>query len=164
MKTIKISSLILLIFGFSQCGTAKFDKNPPFQITSAVVQNWYGGQQGIQGKNLKITYTSNRTIQFDSVFFDKRSTDLQVKNTNESKLVIGYFKSKEKQDLILDENPVKELQNAVPILKEVPFQLKESEAVVSYTIKGEKKYFKIIAIEKEKDVVFPSSSKSLKNN
>jgi hypothetical protein len=164
MKTIKIFSVILLIIGFSQCGAAKFDKNPPFEITSAIVQNWDGGQPGIQGKNLKITYTSNRTIQFDSIFFDKRSTYLQVKNTNERKMVVGYFKSKEKQDLILDENPVKELQNVVPILKEVPFQLKENEAVISYTIKGKKKYFKILTIEEEKDVLFPSSSKPLKNN
>lgn len=163
MKTIKIFSLILVIIGFSQCGSAKFDKNPPFEITSAVVQNWYGGQQDIQGKNLKIAYTSNKTIQFDSVFFDKRSTDLQVKNTNESKMVVGYFRSEEKQDLILDENPVKELQNAVPILQKVPFQLKENEAVISYTIKGEKKYFKIMVI-KEKDVDIPPSSKSIKNN
>ncbi|UAM97648.1 hypothetical protein K8354_15285 [Polaribacter litorisediminis] len=149
MKTKNIFSMLLVILAFSKCGSAKFDKNPPFQITSAVVQNWYDEQQGIQGKSLKITYTSNKMIQFDSVFFDKRSTDLQVKHTNESKLVLGYFKSKEKQDLILDENPVKEFQNAVPILKEMPFQLKDNEAVISYRIKGKKKYFKIIGIEKE---------------
>jgi hypothetical protein len=149
MQMIKFSLILLAIITFSQCASAKFDNNPPFQITSAEVQTYSDGKSKFQGKSLTIRYTSKQNIQFDSVFFDKRSTNLQPKNTTESKMLIGYFTHKEKRDVILHENPAMELQNEIPIIKELSFQLEEHEAVISYFIKGKKKYLKITSIKKE---------------
>lgn len=159
MKTMKIVSILVIIVGFSQCGSLKFEQHPPFKITSAVYQNWSGGQPGVKGMNVKITYTSNKTIEFDSLYFEKRAVDLQIKDSKTNKLVVGYFTSNETNDLIFDANPVKELQNPIPSMKQFPFELEKNEAVISYKIKGKIKYFKVSSVKKEKNLFFPSAPK-----
>ena len=61
-------SIFLIIVGFSRCGSLNFEKNPPFKITSAVSQNWSERQAGVQGINVKVAYSSNKTIEFDLLF------------------------------------------------------------------------------------------------
>lgn len=155
----KIILAVVIILGFSQCGSVKFDQHPPFKITSAVHHNWTGGQPGVKGMNVKIAYTANQNIEFDSIYFEKRVVDLQIKDSKKNNLVVGYFSSNETNNIIFDANPVKELQNPIPIIKKFPFQLKENEAVISYKIKGKIKYFKIASVKKEKNLVFPSERK-----
>ena len=143
MKVTQILSIFIILFGFSECGSMQFDKNPPFKIISASYQNWNGGQPGVKGTNVKIQFTSTKTIQFDSVYFDNRVAKLETKNSNDN-LLIGYFNTSSiKRDIILDANPTKELKNPVLEIKKFPFDLKENEAVISYKINDEIKYYKI---------------------
>ena len=159
MKTMKMVSIFLIIVGFSQCGSLNFEKNPPFKISSAVYQNWSERQAGVQGINVKIAYSSNRTIEFDSIYFSKRIVDLQIKDSKAGKMVVGYFITNQRKDMILDENPIRELENPVPIIRSFPFELDENEAVISYKFKGKIKYFKIASIKKEKSLFLPSALK-----
>ncbi|TXD50580.1 MULTISPECIES: hypothetical protein [unclassified Polaribacter] len=161
MKKIKMGFIVLMFVLFFQCRSLQFDQNPPFKITSAVHQYWVGGQPGIKGVNIIIGYSSKKKIEFDSIFFDKRVANLQSKNseTETETLVVGYFIVNERKEMILDENPVKEFQNPIPIIKKFPFQLKEDEAVISYKIQGKIKYFKIVSVKKEKELNFPSLPK-----
>ncbi len=156
----KFLSILAIIFGFSQCGSLKLEENPPFKITSAIHTNFSGGQQGVSGMNVKIMYTSNETIEFDSIYFSKRIAKLEVRNGNDIKMVIGHFNtSTRNRDLVLDANPKKEINNKVPELKEFPFELKDNEAIISYIISDKIKYFKIKSIKKGKPVFFPSAPK-----
>lgn len=155
----KIILTVFIIVCFSQCASVTFEEHTPFKITSAVYQNWSGGAPGVNGMNVKINYTSNKTIEFDSIYFQKRVVDLQIKNSKINNLVVGYFISVETSDIIFDANPVKEMHNSAPTIKKIPFQLKENEAVISYKIKGKIKYFKIASVKKEKSLFFPSIPK-----
>ena len=153
-------SILTIIFGFSQCGSLKFKDNPPFIITSATYVDWVGGQPGIKGTNVKINYTSDTDIKFENVYFQNRITKLQTKKAISGKLVIGYFSTSTRQnEIVLDANPVKELNNPIPETQKFPFDLKENEAVISYRIKGKIKFHKIKSLNKEKFISFPSPAK-----
>ena len=91
MKKMKILSILVIIYGFSQCGSLKLEENPPFKITSATYTSWVGGLPGVSGKNVKIVYTSNKDIEFDSIYFSKRKAKLEINNTKNQKMIIGHF-------------------------------------------------------------------------
>lgn len=160
MKKMKILSILVIIYGFSQCGSLKLEENPPFKITSATYTSWVGGVPGVSGKNVKITYTSNKNIEFDSIYFSKRKAKLEINTTKNQKMIVGHFNtSSQKRDVILDIDPRKELKNEIPEIKNFPFKLNENEAVISYKIKDKTKYFKIKSLKKGERIFFPSAPK-----
>ncbi|WP_439130786.1 hypothetical protein [Polaribacter sp.] len=160
MKTLKILSLFIAITNFSQCGSLQFDEKPPFKITNAVYENWTGGQPGVQGTNVKINYTTKEDIDFENVYFRNKVTNLQTKKATSGKLVIGYFKTSTKQnEVAIDNNPTKEINNPVPVIQKFPFKLHENDAIISYRINGKLKYYKIKSLKKEKSISFPSAAK-----
>ena len=156
----KVLSILIIVISFSQCGSVNFEKNPPFEITSAVYENWIGGQPGIRGTNVKINYIANTDFEFNSVYFSNKVTKLQTKKAISGKLVIGYFNTSTRQnDIVLDENPTKELNNPVPNLKKFPFALKEDEAVISYIINNKTEYYKLKLVNKEQSISIPRATK-----
>lgn len=149
MKTIKFLSILTILVSFSQCASVKFDEHPPFEITSAVYENWIGGQPGVSGINVKIHFSSNRVIEFDRIYFRNKVTKLRPRKAKLAKLIIGYFNTSIRQnDLVLDENPTKEMNNPIPELEKFPFKLKQNQAVISYKINEKIKYYKIKSLEK----------------
>ncbi|WP_298779660.1 hypothetical protein [uncultured Polaribacter sp.] len=154
----KFLSILTMLFGFSQCGSTKLVENPPFNVESAVYTNWVGGQPGSSGMNVVIRYTSDKEIEFDSLYYSKRISKLEVKPGKDSKVIVGHFNtSVKKNDLILDVDSKKELHNKIPEINKLPFELKENEAVISYKIDNKVKYFKIENLKKGKPVFFPSA-------
>ncbi len=149
-----LSVLIFVIF-FTQCKSIKLDEKPPFKISSATYQNWLGGQSGVNGINVKIIYKANKSIQFDSIYLSNKVTKLEAKDANRNTVVFGYFNTSSfKNDLILDAVPIKELNNPIPEIKKIPFELKENEAVISYKIKGKIRYYKVQHLVKEKTLTY----------
>jgi hypothetical protein len=156
----KFLSILAIILGFSQCGTLKLEENPPFKITSAIHTNFHGGQPGVSGMNVKIIYTSDNDVLFDSIYFSKRVVKLEERKRNNIKMIIGHFNtSTRNRDLVLDADPKKEINNKTPDFKEFPFELEDNEAIISYLLNGKKKYFKIKSIKKGKAAFFPSAPK-----
>jgi hypothetical protein len=159
MNAMKILSILAIIFGFSQCGSLKLEENPPFTINSATYINWSGGQQGVKGMNLKIEYSSTSKIDFQNVYFADNVAKLEDKSFKKSKIVVGFFSSNEKRDIVLDSNTKKEMNNTLPDNSKIPFELKENEAVITYKINDKIKYFKIDDVKKGKPVFYPSAPK-----
>lgn len=159
MKTLKILSILVITFLFYQCGSTKFEENPPFKITSAIYNNWTGGQPGNKGMTVNITYTSIYKIKFDSIYYSNKIVILESSITKEKKMISANFVSPVKPDMILDKNTSKETQNVVPLLKKFPFELKQNEAIISYIVKGKTKYFKVKSVKKGKSVFYPSAPK-----
>jgi len=162
MKNLKIISVLAIIFTLSQCGSINFERNPPFEINSAAYFSWVGGQPGISGMNVKISYTSDKNIQFDSIYFRKRSAKLEVSNTKDQKMITGHFNtSSQKREFVMELNPVKEMKNEIPNITSFPFKLNENEAIISYKIKDKKKYFKIKTVKKGERILFIDTPKQL---
>jgi hypothetical protein len=146
----KILSTLIILIGFSQCGSLKPEHKAPFKIITAIYENWVGGQPGVKGTNIKITYIANTHFKFDSIYFRNRVTKLQTKNIDTNQMVIGYFNtSTKKNDVILNADPIKELNNPIPVIKKNAFELKTNEAIISYKMNGKIKHYKIELLKKE---------------
>jgi hypothetical protein len=153
----KFLSIIAILFSFTQCGSIKLDNNPPFKIEKALYNNWFGGQPGVSGTKIEIELKENSSIAFDSIFFRNKSTKVEIKTTSKKTLLIAHFNTSKRQnrDLILDVDVTKEIKNTLPEVKKFPFDLKENEALISYKVGNEIKYFKIENVEKAKSMFFP---------
>jgi hypothetical protein len=150
MKTLKTLMALLIIVSFTNCGGTKFTKNPPFIITSATYNHWVGGVPGVSGTNVRISYTAESSVVFDSIYFLKRSLKLEQRESKGTKLIMGYFKNNDpslKADYILHVIVEKEMRNKPPVLNNFPFELKENEVVISYKEGGRTKYFKIKSLK-----------------
>lgn len=158
MKTI---SILIIAITLIQCGSSKFVDNPPFTVNSAFFTEWVGGQPGVSGTNVVVNYTSSEDIKFDSIYFRNRVEKLQDKGMNDQKTIVGYFTNPVKEDIIIDKNPTKELNNRPPNQKKNPFDLKENEAVISFKEGDKTKYYKISSLEKKEQQYYPSAPKQI---
>lgn len=162
MKVIKLVSITIIIVNLSLCRSINIEKEPPFQLEKSAYNNWVGGQPGVKGIQLVIALRENSTIAFDSVFFQKRATKIEINIVDEKMLLIGHFNTSNRlnSDLVLDINITKEIKNSVPEIKKFPFELKDNEAIISYKLDGKTNYFKIKNIEKSTPVFFPRAAKN----
>ena len=164
MKIMKILSILTILFGFSQCGSNKFVKNPSFNVDKAVYNKWVGGQPGVSGTMLEIQLKNASDIVFDSLYFQNKVTKVEIKEFNNTIQLIGHFSTSnskiiQKRDLILDADTVRELENTLPNTDKFPFELEENEAILSFK-KGDKTvYYKIKKIKKEISRPIPSVNK-----
>lgn len=161
MKKMKFLPIIAVLFSFIQCRTTKLEQQPPFKIEKVSYHNWTGGQPGVGGTNIEIKLKEKSNIKFDSIFFQNKSTAAEINTAANGMILIGYFNTfkRQRKDLILDSNVVKEMKNTLPDRRNFPFQLKENEAILSYKIENKIKYFKITDIEKIKPRFFPKVNK-----
>ncbi len=142
---------LLSITCFLQCKSAKMAKTkPPMQFGNVYYQHWVSGVKGGgSGYNIYIPIKSNPTkTVLDSVYFKGKKAKLEQQDN----LFIGRFKSdiNSKEDIILSNKPFAEYGNKAPKLPEkTPFELNETECIVSFTENGEVKYFKINEVYKK---------------
>lgn len=138
MKAFKLLITLLLGITVVCCSSVKFDKKPPFRVTKSTYNIDVSNS-----KSIYIEYSTQNNIQFDSIFFQKQKAKLEAKNLDGITYVFAVFPSLEKPDLVLDNNPVKELNNPIPKLEKFPFKLKDNEAVISYRVNNKTIYYKI---------------------
>lgn len=152
----KIGIYLLMLIGFMTCKSAKLEKNPPFQINGATYNNWVGGQQGVSGMKVIISYTSEQPITFEKILFQNRETKLEMKEQKGKKYLVGFFdtSTRKGRELIMDKDPKKEMQNKPP-KKEYPFELKENEAVISYMDGNKLMFTKVEKIKKTDTDFYP---------
>lgn len=157
----KILSILTLLFGFTQCNSSKFVETPPFKVKKAFYNYWSGGQAGVSGVKIEIHLENASEIDFDSIYFQKKKTKVEVLQKGNNTDLIGHFSTSKsiKRDLILDSDSKKEMQNSLPSLKKFPFELKEDEAILSFK-KGKKTvYFKVENVKEVQPAFFPSANK-----
>ncbi len=155
----KLVTIFAIIFSFTQCKSLKLEDNPPFIIDSATQTALVGGKPGNTSVNVTIAYTSNKTIQFDSVYFMNRVAKLQASEAKGKKMLTGNIVTSAKRDLVLNSDSKKEINNTVPEADNFPFELKENEAVISYKQDDKIYYYKIKSLRKGKTVFYPSAPK-----
>ena len=145
---------------FSQCSsTQNLEDKAPLKIGEVYSQKWIAGVQGGgSGINLFIP-TEQSSITLDSVYFRNKAVKLEP-NPKEGILYIGRFKSEfnQKKGIIMSNEPNAEYGN--PLLetkKKTPFELKDTECVISYIHSGKTKYFKIENIAEKRMIPYPSA-------
>jgi hypothetical protein len=148
---------LFIILGFTTCKSAKVDGNAPFQVTEATYNYWTGGQPGVSGIRIVVHYKdAKKDISLDKIYFQNKEGEIETYTKDNTTFFVGRINTSKPRgdDLILDIDPKKEMNNKLPKEK-IPFDLKENEAMVIYTYKGESHHFKIKNIKKTKSEYFP---------
>lgn len=149
MKILSFFSVIIMMFiGPSKCSEAqKIQKSPPMPLDEVYFETTVT-KSGDSDLTLVIPVTNKdySGITLDSVYFRNQYAKL-VKNTTESSLVYkGHFQKSipATEDIIMSSDPLEEMKNVPPTIpKKMPFKLEPTEALVSYQVNGEVRYFKI---------------------
>lgn len=146
----KYTALAFLVFTlFLQCSsTQKLQENVSFKVEQPYFQKWVAGvKNGGSGINIFIPVTNLKTnITLDSLYFRGHKVLLETKPNNPN-LFIGRILTEANQNE--DFSPKAEA--------EIPFDLKENEAVIIYTENDKKKYYKIENIKEKQAEYFPST-------
>ena len=161
MKTMKILSVLAVLFGFTQCASMKLQKKAPFKIASATYNHWVGGLPGVSGTKAEIRLSEKSNITFESLYFLNKIIKVETKEEKGRTLLIANHTntSTNKRDVILSSDSKKEMKNQLPDTKEFPFELKENEAIISYKVKDKLKYFKITNLKKVQSDFYPEMRK-----
>ena len=153
-----ITSTLIMVF-FTQCGSAQFDKTPPFVIIKASYQNWFGGKPESKGTlvTIEISNASDRVV-FDSIFFKGKIKKLDNTVSDNIHQLSGNFPvtSLSDKNIIMHSDPKEEMANKLPEPRPIyPFILTDNECVISYFIKKKVHYFKIENLKEEKPLYYP---------
>lgn len=165
MKALKrvsgLTVLLCIMASFSQCSSAqKLQEKAPTKFGEVYCESWVAGVQGGgSGINIFIP-VSDTSIKLDSVYFRGQAEKLSTKPQNKQ-LFIGYFKTEantQKGDIIMSGNPNEEVGNQMPKLpKKIPFELKDSECVITYKEGETTKYYKIENVVEKQAIAYPSA-------
>jgi hypothetical protein len=133
-------------------------ENPPFELAESSFQKWFGGTQET-GKGIHFTLTFSEIsedVLVEKIYF-RGKEEILTQNNQNNKTYQATFVDKPKQDVVLDSNPVQEMDNPRPSLSsETPFELKANEAVVQYQKDNKTYYYKIENILEKEAVAYPS--------
>ncbi|MFC7356110.1 hypothetical protein ACFQO1_00295 [Jejudonia soesokkakensis] len=166
-QTILVAILSCLFFSFSNCGGAQevsglpLEENPPFTIAEAAFQKWVAGtREGGSGIELYINISNvSEGVVFNDIYFRNKKTTLFTSPTIRSQYRASFTSAP--SDRVMDLNPEKEAKNTPPV--KFPFQLKDTEAVVSYTYKGNSEYFKITQLDEKEMIAYPGGNPNDEN-
>lgn len=154
-ESLYLLSFVILVTAFSCCSATKsnikLNQNPPFKILKANYNTWVGGQPGVKGYTVQFEIDNSSTV-LDSVFFRNMTAKLKKDSSTTNNIYIGTFILPNRmKHYKLHRDSKKEFGNEVPdILEKIPFQLTETEAVISYIINNKKAYYKITNVVKVK--------------
>jgi len=134
-------------------------ENPPFVVGEANFQKWLGGTPDA-GKGIHFTLTFSEIsegVLIEKIYF-RGKEEILNQNIHNPKAYLATFFDKPKQEIIMDSNPLKEMDNPRPSLtSEIPFELKANEAVIQYQKGNKNYYYKIENITEKEVVAYPSS-------
>lgn len=147
---------LFIVLGFMNCKSVKSNENPPFTISGATYNYWVGGQPGVSGIKVIVNYTSDQEVTFDKIYFQKKEGTIENHLRDGKTFLIGRINTSKPrgEDLVLDIDPKKEMNNKIPE-KKIPFDLKENEAVIVYTYKGESHHYKVTNMKQTKSDFYP---------
>ena len=151
----KLIGILLFALSFSQCASISLTNNPPFTINNATYSHVTGGLPGNNTLNLMLEFTENQSVDFQKVYFQNRSIKAVIEQKGAKKYIAARYKTSTKndsKDRVLHAKPEKEYGNTAKVKEEIPFELEDSEAILSYLDNGLVKYFKIKNIKKKKRV------------
>lgn len=144
----KLLGVFLMTISLSQCGSSKFDSNPPFNVNKATVTNWVDGVKGVRKTNVFVYVSNISSVEFNQMYYNNKIVKIERSENGERDLIIAGYYNKYLEDKIsgleLHANAEKEFGNELPSsLQKFPFKLKKDEAVISYKKGSKTLYYKV---------------------
>ncbi|UNY99681.1 hypothetical protein MQE36_04870 [Zhouia spongiae] len=154
-----------LIFSFAQCGSSQQyagQDEIPFRFGEIAIENWTRENSKETGINLFFPLENDVDTVIDSVHFRGRIVHPEkIKRGSYVVYVARFMNKQEPGDVIMHADPKKESINQPPvIIKRSPFELSPYEAVVSFMVNGETKYYKVSGIKETTSIVYPDKTKN----
>ena len=155
----------IIFFSFIQCCPTKdgFQKKNPFTLTESFYQDWMGGQAGVSGTTVQLIVKDIKpNVLPNYIYFKNRKEKIVSKTTGKNDVLwIANFsdniKNPRKNDITMHANSKEELGNSAPqITTGHSFYLKGNEAVISYSIDGVEKYYKLTSLLRKETLFYPA--------
>ncbi|MEN8188057.1 MAG: hypothetical protein ABFR05_13100, partial [Bacteroidota bacterium] len=144
-KIYKLLLIIILVFSFNQCKTKDMvQKNLPFTINEKTIQKWVGGKEGSNGLIISIKGSTISDNIYFKIMYYKSFEENIVADFQGGNFTLNSNFAFVKKDMKMTNEPLGEYGNEAPQLgNSNPFNLKENEVVILYTIAGKEYYHKI---------------------
>ncbi|MES2812288.1 MAG: hypothetical protein V4670_07450 [Bacteroidota bacterium] len=152
MKIVYLFFLTLL--SVQNCAN-KMQESFPIAMTEVYHQHWVAGVRGGgSGTGFYITFEKElpSDIQLNQLYFRKGVAKMnKISETQYMFSFVGKANRERGNEIITDDALPKETEI------EAPFKIEDNEAVLEYTQKGEKKYFKITNVKEKEMLAYPSA-------
>ncbi len=144
MKHFFSSLSVLFVFTlFTGCGSnQKLQKKAPANFQQA----YYTKDASAIKLFIPVSAIQTERVTLNSVYFQDRKADLEFDNNHPGVYVATFPIGK--QDLIMSSDPKDEYENKVrAVPQEAPVEIKDDEAILVFTERGDIKFYKIKGIE-----------------
>ena len=146
---------IVLLLGCKSTRSIHFQYEIPFQIESSYYQPWSSGVHvGGSGIDVILPIKNLNAIAPDSIHFQGQRTKAVVYQN----IIVGHINTinNKRQDIILSNEPLAELNNQLLQLKDSsPFEIENNACILSYLMKGKRYYYKIENLERRLTISYP---------
>ncbi|WP_224484296.1 hypothetical protein [Robertkochia aurantiaca] len=136
----------ITIFTFAQCGSSQvFVTEPPFTHGEVAQEPWTAGEdRSLSGTNVLIPMKDEGGVELDSLHYRGKRVPLHRMEKGSYVVYIGRLYDETKPDLIMHADPRKEGGNRPPrLIPRSDLDLDEGEAAVSYSMNGERYYYRL---------------------
>lgn len=136
----------------------------PFTIGNGYCQEWTGGKEE-SGKGLlvKIPVSEMEGYTLEGIYFRGQMGEVSLEEENGQKYAVTNMQksSNAKPDIVMHADPKEEVGNQPPRIKseeelDFPFELKDTEAVLSFSKNGRIKYCKVTGIKDKAALIYQS--------
>ena len=156
MSKINLYSFCILIFLLGCANSYKLEKKPELNILESYYKIKNSGVKGgdsgysiylMLGEDANL---DNKNINIKGIYFKEKYADLKYQTLGKYQT---FIKENNNSDRLESESNLKESIEEVKEDK-IPFDLKDTEAVISYVMNEKMKFFKVV-LEKKKTMDFP---------
>lgn len=144
MKPLFSSFSFLLVFTlFTGCGS---NQHLQEKAPATFQQVYYTKDASTLNLYIPVSAIQTERVALNSVYFQDRKADLE-RDTNQPGMYVATFPIG-KQDLIMSSDPREEYENKVRAIPEkAPVKIKDDEALLVFTERGDIKFYKLRGIE-----------------
>ena len=158
IKSIHVQlAIIILSVIMVGCKSQSLATSVPFDIDEKTYFYWVGGKQGTEGTTIRLVgRTQSLNVSFSKLYFQNHEYDIVPEFSSQGFSIEGTFSKFREKDVIMHKDPAAEYGNQPPkVDKKIPFDLKDDEAVLLYSINGMEGYHKISGIKQLDKVYMP---------
>lgn len=161
MKTIKsiyvLATIIILSVLVIGCKSQSLATSAPFSIDEKTYFHWVGARQGTEGTTIRLVgRTQSLNVSFSKLYFQNHEYGIVPEFNSHGFLIEGTFSKFREKDMMVHKDPAVEYGNkSSKEEKKIPFDLKDDEAVLLYSVNGMEGYHKISGLKQLEKVNMP---------
>jgi len=128
----------------------------PQKPSAVYFQKWIGGRPETGGGThfyIEFAKPLSKAIQLKKVYFQQQ--EAAIEKVDDKKYVANFISPDQKSDLIMNGETSQEYGNKAPEMQQPKFDLKPDEAVIEYTYKQKKRFYKISNIKEKQLIAYP---------